>query len=155
MIEIRSATPADAAALAALRWEFRAGRETPTETRDAFVARCTEWMHAALEGGSWRAWVATDAGRIVGHVWVHTIHKIPNPVGDRERHAYLSNLYVQPDARGGIGTRLLEQALDWARSNGVDSMVLWPTPRSRTLYQRHGFTDRVDFLAQALPRTRD
>ena len=58
----------------------------------------------------------------------------------------MSNLYVKPAARGGVGTRLLETAIDWASAAGVDSMVLWPTPRSRTLYARHGFTDRVDFL---------
>ena len=39
MIDIRLATPADADALAELRWDFRAGRQPPTEDRAAFVAR--------------------------------------------------------------------------------------------------------------------
>jgi len=147
MIEIREATPADAATLAELRWEFRAGREPAVESRDAFVERCAAWMRTQIEAGfPWRAWVAEEERRVVGHVWLHTIDKVPNPNGDRERHAYLSNLYVTPASRGGTGTRLLETALEWAAAHGVDHVVLWPTAQSRTLYARHGFTVSGEFL---------
>jgi GNAT superfamily N-acetyltransferase len=147
VIEIRPATSADAMALAELRWEFRAGREPAVEGRDAFVERCAAWMRAQLETGiPWRAWVAEERRRLVGHVWLHTIDKVPNPNGNRERHAYLSNLYVTPASRGTVGTRLLETAVEWASANGVDHVILWPTMRSRTLYARHGFTVSGDFL---------
>jgi ribosomal protein S18 acetylase RimI-like enzyme len=68
------------------------------------------------------------------------VAKVPNPVGERDRHAYLSNLYVIPSARGGIGERLLAAALAYADAQRVDRVVLWPTPRSVRLYERHGFT---------------
>src|SRR6185436_14386609 len=101
MIDIRPATPDDAPALAELRWEFRAGRDPAVETRDAFVERCTGWMRRELAAGDpWRAWVALAGGRIVGQVWLDTLYKVPNPIAERERHAYLSNLYVTPDERG-------------------------------------------------------
>ena len=77
---------------------------------------------------------------IVGHVWLHTLHKIPNPVAEPETHGYLSNLYVKPSERGGTGTQLLDTAIKWARSNRIDRLVLWPSPRSVTLYLRHGFS---------------
>ena len=147
MIDIRSATRDDAWRLAELRWEFRAGRQPAAEDRDAFLARCAGWMRRQLIAQSpWRAWVAVDGGRVVGHAWLHTLDKVPNPNGDPERHAYLSNLYVVPEARGGTGTRLLETALEWAAANGVDHVLLWPTERSRTLYARHGFTASGEFL---------
>src|SRR5438105_988874 len=120
MTEIRAATPHDAPALAELRWEFRAGREPAAEDHDAFIVRCSAWMARELAGPRWRAWVAVDRDRIVGQVWTDLIEKLPNPVGECERHAYLSNLYVQPSARGGIGTQLLETALQWASENGID-----------------------------------
>ena len=164
MIEIRKAQPSDAMLLAELRWEFRAGRGGgTTESHDAFVARCAAWMQKELAGGeSWRAWVALEvegppgyseprreeAGRptIVGLVWLHTIDKVPNPIAERERHAYLSNLYVTPPARGGVGTRLLETALAQASADLVDSVVLWPSARSRSLYTRRGFTAHGEVL---------
>ena len=147
MIHIRPATLADAKRLAELRWEFRAGRTAPTETHDAFVRRCVAWMRRELqEGHAWRAWVAVNEGLVVGQVWLQTISKIPNPVAEAEQHAYLSNLYVTPDERGGVGTRLIEAALDWARANHVDRVVLWPAARSVTLYVRFGFTHSGDVM---------
>ena len=159
MIAIRAAQPSDATALAELRWEFRAGRDAPVESREAFVARCAAWMRKELASGdAWRAWVAeemhdpaarsgpggsdTGSRRVVGQVWLHTINKVPNPIAERERHAYLSNLYVTPAARGGVGTRLLETVLAQAAADGVDSIVLWPSALSRSLYLRHGFTPK-------------
>ena len=144
--EVRRATAEDAPALAELRWEFRAGREDPNEEREAFRARCAEWMRTALRGSSWRAWVAVEAGRIVGQIWLGTIPKIPNPVAEREHHAYVSNVYVTPSARGGTGTRLLEAALAHARAEEVDRVILWPSRLSTTLYRRHGFTPNGDVM---------
>lgn len=147
MIHVRRATPDDAPALAELRWEFRAGRDPAIEAHDAFIDRCTAWMRQELDGVQWRAWAAVDdSGTIVGQVWVDLIQKVPNPIGERERHAYLSNLYVKPDARGGAGTPLLETALEWARENAIDRVVLWPTKRSVTLYRRHQFTREGDVM---------
>jgi GNAT superfamily N-acetyltransferase len=139
VIAIREATPADARAMAELRWEFRSARAPNTESRDAFLARCEEWMRAEIERGRWRAWVADADGAIVGQLWMQLIDKIPNPTAELERHAYISNVYVTPRARGGIGARLVNAALDAASLAGVDSVVLWPTDRSRSLYMRCGF----------------
>jgi GNAT superfamily N-acetyltransferase len=144
--DIRPATPDDAPTLAELRWEFRAGRDPAIEERQVFVDRCTLWMARELAGTAWRAWVALDGNRIIGQVWVNRIHKVPNPIDEREHHAYLSNLYVRPSARGGVGTALLETVLAWARANGVDRVVLWPSARSVTLYRRHQFRRDADVM---------
>ena len=147
MTTIRRATADDAPALANLRWEFRSTKNPPVESREAFIARCESWMRTELTtSASWRAWLAEQDDGIVGQVWVHLIQRVPNPAAERERHMYLSNLYVTPEARGGVGTRLLEAALEWATSEHVDRVVLWPTDRSRPLYLRHGFTADVDLL---------
>lgn len=141
MIDVRPAAGEDAEALAALRWEFRAGRRPPTEDREAFLSRCAAWMRRELSApGPWRAWVAVGDRDICGQVWLQLFDKLPNPVDEEERLAYLSNLYVEPSARGGVGVRLLESALAFAAASGVDRVVLWPSPRSVPLYERHGFT---------------
>jgi ribosomal protein S18 acetylase RimI-like enzyme len=146
MSVVRAATSADAAALAALRWEFRSGRAPALEDRAAFVDRCTAWMRCELDAGAWRAWVAEEHGAIAGQIWLRTLDKVPNPVGERDRHGYISNLYVRPDARGGVGTALLEAALEWAAAHRIDRVVLWPTPRSVALYERHGFVRAGDVM---------
>ena len=139
MIDIRAATPDDARRLAELRWEFRSGKAAPVESEAAFVARCAGWMTNALATGNWRAWVAADAGWIVGQVWAQLMPKLPNPALEREHHLYISNLFVTPSARGGVGKLLLDAAVAFAESQRVDSVILWATERSRALYQRRGF----------------
>ena len=109
MIEIRMATVADAKELAELRWEFRSAQNPPVEAHDAFVRRCVGWMRRELQNGSdWKAWVAIQDHVIVGQIWLHTIGKIPNPVAELEKHAYLTSFYVKESARSrGLGSRLL------------------------------------------------
>jgi ribosomal protein S18 acetylase RimI-like enzyme len=150
-IRIRTARAADARTLAARRYEFRRAYASPgeRESEAVFVRRCAAWMRRALrDRRRWRCWVAVAAhaaanadakADIIGHVWLQTIDKVPNPGAEAERHAYITNLYVQPAFRGGIGQRLLAAAMDWCKARRMDSVILWPTDDSRSLYARHGF----------------
>lgn len=140
--EVRRAGPEDAARLAELRFRFRAAEDPVTEPREEFLRRCRSWMRSRLQasGGRWKCWVAEEAGRLRGHLWIEIVPKVPNPVDEPERHAYLTNMFVVPGSRGrGLGAALLEAALGWCRRRGVGSVFLWPTEDSRTLYGRHGF----------------
>ena len=75
---------------------------------------------------------------------------MPNPVEERERHAYVSNVFVQPAFRGGAGAQLLDTVLAWARANTIDRVILWPSARSVTLYERYGFTHNGAVMELAL-----
>jgi GNAT superfamily N-acetyltransferase len=138
---VRRASPADATALAALRFAFRSSVADPAESRADFLERCTPWMRAHLEDDThWRAWIVEIDGAPVGNVWLQIIEKLPNPVVERELHAYVTNLFVSPEHRGrGAGELLLSTLLAECAALDVDTIFLWPTPESRTLYQRHGF----------------
>jgi ribosomal protein S18 acetylase RimI-like enzyme len=153
-VTIRAAGPADAAALATLRFALRSGVELVWEPEAEFVPRCTRWMTQRLmPGGWWRCWVAVDGAEIVGSVWLQLIEKIPNPGEDPELHGYVSNLYVSPTYRGaGAGSRLLEACLAVCAEDVVDKMILWPTPESRSLYTRHGFSTRDDLFVRRAAR---
>ena len=156
-MEIRLASAADAHDLARMRFDFRAGQNNPVETREAFAVRCAPWMAARLGPESvWRCWVAADGQTIVGHLWLQLIEKIPNPVPELERHGYITNVYVDPSARGsGVGADLVRAALAYCREARVDSVILWPTERSRPLYARHGFALPEDMLEAVLDTGRD
>ncbi|HEU0173269.1 MAG TPA: GNAT family N-acetyltransferase [Blastocatellia bacterium] len=151
-IIIRLAGPADAPSLARLRYEFRSGHDPATEDEADFLARCGAWMAARLAPGSpWRCWVAEDAGRLVGAIWLQFIEKIPNPGAEAEKHGYISNLYVEPSRRGdGLGSMLIDTCVRFCEKEAVDAMILWPTPRSRPLYERHGFAVRDDLLERRM-----
>lgn len=135
--------PSDVGALAELRYNFRVSLREAAEPRATFVKRCSDWMRDRLNGQSWLAWLAVQGDTLVGCVWLQPIEKIPNPVVEPELHAYITNFYVVPELRGrGVGGEMLTLALDWCREQQVDSVFLWPTEQSRSLYERHGFAAR-------------
>jgi GNAT superfamily N-acetyltransferase len=151
---VRRATPDDAATLARFRWEFRASRQAASEEENAFRQRCVEWMRPRLRPDSrWRAWLLEQDGVPIGNLWLQMIEKIPNPGTEPELHAYVSNVFVTPAARGtGGGAMLLETAIADCRALFVDAMFLWATDESRPLYARHGFAPPSRVLVNELSR---
>jgi len=144
---IRIAKPTDAAALARLRYALRASTGRATEPEAEFIQRCSAWMHEHLPSNAWHCWVAELDGQLIGAVWLQLVEKIPNPRHEAEHHAYITNFYIQEEARGqGIGSQLLRAVLDWCKTRDVHSVILWPTERSRSLYERHGFAVRDDIM---------
>lgn len=150
---IRRAEPADAPALARMRYDLRTGLAAAIEGEEAFLARCAAWMALRLLPDSgWRCWVVEQEGELIGAVWLEVIEKLPSPGTEAERHGYLTGFYVLPSARGsGIGSLLLSECIWDAETIGVDKLILWPTPASRTLYARHGFAVREDLFERRRP----
>jgi GNAT superfamily N-acetyltransferase len=150
---IRRAIPGDALLLADLRLELRTALAPEVEPEAGFRERCTAWMAGRLGlPGPWYCWLAEAVdGALLGTVWVQILEKLPNPVHEPERHAYVTGFYVRPAARNlGLGSALLEGALALCSERGTDTVFLWPTPRSRPLYARHGFTERAGVLERRL-----
>jgi GNAT superfamily N-acetyltransferase len=149
---VRRAIGADASTLAALRFAFRSSLADPVESRADFVARCAAWMRMRLDADThWRAWVVEIDHAPVGNVWLQIIEKLPNPVLERELHAYVTNFFVLPEHRGrGAGGLLLSALLAECQLLGVDTIFLWPTRESRTLYHRHGFAVSDSVMSRVL-----
>jgi GNAT superfamily N-acetyltransferase len=145
--DIRPASQRDAEAMAKLRYAFRTELAAPAEAQQQFVERAAAWLGRRLAAGSWTGWLAVVSTQPVGLVLVQLVEKVPNPVTEPESLGYVSSLYVRPRWRGrGVGDALLSTALDFCSGQGVDTVVLWPSPRSVPLYQRHGFRRQGDVM---------
>jgi GNAT superfamily N-acetyltransferase len=143
----------DVDALARLRWELYVEQDGELEPFDTYRDRFATFAREALSTDRWHAWVARDATRPVGAMWLHTVDRIPvqgkiaGPIG------YLTNVYLVPAHRnGGLGSRMLREVLGWCRVERFSCVITWPTPRSRPFYRRGGF-DRLDepFIVELRP----
>jgi GNAT superfamily N-acetyltransferase len=137
---IRRAGLADIDQLVAMRRDFTFEDEEGSE-RPEYEDECRAFLAAAIERGDWQIWVAEIDGRIVSHVYVALVDKVPRPIRERRRIAYLTNVYTRPEFRGrGIGSLVLEDAQAAAREAEAELMLVWPSKESAAFYRRHGFT---------------
>ncbi|MGZ4980452.1 MAG: GNAT family N-acetyltransferase [Methylobacter sp.] len=83
--------------------------------------------------------VARQDGQVVG--MVNLLYTVSTALGDRV--ALLEDVVVSPNARrSGVGSRLLEQAIQFARLNGCKRITLLTdsdNEPAQRFYQKHGF----------------
>ena len=147
---IRRAETADAPALAALRRRFKTEDEEECagvpQDEGEFCAEFSGWLRGRL-AGPWRVWLAEADGDVCGHVFLCLVDKVPSPYPHAEALGYVTNFYVTPERRDrGIGRALLDEVTRHARDHRLDTLVVWPSERSASLYRRCGFDGPDELL---------
>lgn len=134
---VRLATPADAAVVGRLLFDFNTEFEAPTPSADEFASRFTD----LLARDDVLVVLAEDGGVATGFGYL-TLR--PTPYGDGPL-AQLEELYVVPDLRdGGIGTAILTRAVDEVLARDaieVHINVDEVDTDTRRFYERHGFVN--------------
>jgi RimJ/RimL family protein N-acetyltransferase len=143
-ITIRTVRPDDAEALRELRLEALRTCPTAFSADPAEAgARPMEWWHERVRrsagDGVEAIFVAARGDRLVGMAGIWTT------AAPKQAHrADVWGVSVRPAARGrGVGARLVDAAIDWARGRGLLLVTLAVTvgnDAARRCYERAGFT---------------
>jgi GNAT superfamily N-acetyltransferase len=148
-ITVRIATHDDLPSLAVLRWRLKMGDETPAEG-GAFSRFADEFIRAERVDrahGEIAHWIANLANKPVAAMSVIVIRKVTSPGSGERRWGYLTNCYVAPEQRNaGVGGRLMDAIQSWAREQAFEFIIVWPSDRAFTFYERSGFRRPEDLL---------
>ncbi|MFE3883707.1 GNAT family N-acetyltransferase [Streptomyces lydicus] len=145
---VRRARPADAPVLARLRWAFKhEDHEGDASAEVHSLVQAEQWIRERLEGGRWLAWMVDSDGKACGHVFLHLVERVPEPYEDNSPLGYVTNFYVIPACRNrGCGAALLGALRQYAREVRTDTLIVWPSEGSVSLYRRSGFLPSTDLL---------
>lgn len=92
--------------------------------------------------------VAIEDNKIVGYVLVK-IDEYP-PIYLYEKHGAIYDLFVKSTCRGrGIGSRLLDKAIEWLNYKGLERIelnIVSQNGKAYSFYLKHGFRDYMHRL---------
>ena len=133
-VVLRAAGPGDWGWIVARHGALYAAEFGWDETFEALVARIVADHVESRDPRTEAAWIAEVDGEPVGCVLC---------IREDEATAKLRLLLVDPRARGaGVGSRLVEECVRFARRAGYERMVLWtnsPLTSARPIYEAAGF----------------
>lgn len=131
---LRDPEPGDLALIAQQNARLYAKEYGWDWTFEALVSEIVAQFIQNFDPTGERCWVADREGQVVGSVFV---------VREDAQTAKLRILYVDEAARGlGLGRRLVEEAIRFARARGYSRMVLWTNDiltAARRIYEGAGF----------------
>lgn len=96
-----------------------------------------------MAGGDFIAYVvdapAQPDGRLAACIFASIERHIPGPK-DNGLRGYVASMCTEPELRGrGLGTELLNVALNWFEQRGVSRARLWATESGAPIYRKIGF----------------
>src|SRR5690625_3151048 len=113
---IRLAVAKDINQLIKMRWDFTIeyDKSKGNSSYVQFEKECQEFLEDALNSHRWFIWVVEENEKVVSHIYIELIQKVPRPGRITYPFAYMTNVYTAPEYRNkGAGSKLLFEINKW------------------------------------------
>ncbi|WP_342598017.1 GNAT family N-acetyltransferase [Psychrobacillus sp. FSL H8-0483] len=143
-MQIRLAERKDIDQLIQMRWDFTfEDNETKTfeeSDLEVFKIECRSFLENAIESETWFIWVAEKESKIVSHIYIELIQKVPRPGRVTYPFAFMTNVFTVKDYRNlGIGSKLITTINEWSKNRRYEFIIVWPSDDSIDFYRRNGY----------------
>ncbi|WP_404427430.1 GNAT family N-acetyltransferase [Ureibacillus chungkukjangi] len=139
---IRLAEAKDVNQLIRMRWDFTIEHDESKKNASFFhfERECKSFFEKAFTSGQWFVWVVEEAEKIVSHIYIELIQKVPRPGRVTQPFAYMTNVYTVPEYRNmGVGSKLLSSINAWIKENNYEFVIVWPSDEAISYYQKNGY----------------
>lgn len=83
--------------------------------------------------------------KIVSHIYIELIQKIPRPGRITSPFAYMTNVYTIKEFRNkGIGSKLLLTVNEWTKEKRYEFIIVWPSDDSINYYKNNGYAHCIE-----------
>ncbi|KAB2334458.1 GNAT family N-acetyltransferase [Cytobacillus depressus] len=142
---IRLAESKDIEQLIRMRWdvtiESYPSKSFDESEFDSFQVECEDFLNNAIKGDRWFIWIAEEEGKIVSHIYIELIEKVPRPGSITRPFAFMTNVYTVKDFRNkGVGSQLLTAINEWAKKEQYEFIIVWPSDESVNYYKKNGYS---------------
>ncbi|MED4205958.1 GNAT family N-acetyltransferase [Neobacillus mesonae] len=143
-MKIRLAEVKDIDQLAKMRWDFTIEYDDEKKVVQnhfkTFMKECQIFLENALKSNQWVIWVAEADEKIVSHIYIELIQKVPRPGRITYPFAYMTNVYTEKEYRNkGIGGKLLSTVNEWIKENKYEFVIVWPSEDGINFYKKNGY----------------
>ncbi|WP_052342790.1 GNAT family N-acetyltransferase [Bacillus sp. EB01] len=141
-MNIRLAELRDIKQLIKMRWDntIEFDESKKDESFEEFEKECQTFLENALNSNQWFIWVAEDHKKIVSHIYIEVIQKVPRPGRVTHPFLYMTNVYTIPEYRNaGIGSKVLSSINHWIKENKYEFAIVWPSEEAINYYKKNGY----------------
>lgn len=147
-MQIRLADTKDIDQLIKMRWDFTLEDYPSAQEKsdyETFAKECRAFLESAINGSQWFIWVAEEEARLISHIYIELIQKVPRPGRVTRPFAYMTNVYTVKDYRGkGIGSKLISAVNNWMKESQYEFIIVWPSEEGVRFYERNGYTRCIE-----------
>ncbi|GAA0501481.1 hypothetical protein GCM10008986_31180 [Salinibacillus aidingensis] len=159
-MNIRFAEINDIKQLIKMRWDFTIEYDESKRNSsfEDFERECQSFLEDAINNDHWFIWVAEEKGKVISHIYIELIQKVPRPGRVTYPFAYMTNVYTVPEFRNmGLGSKIIKAINMWVKENNCEFVIVWPSDDSINYYKKNGYvhcTEPMEYFPYRTPSIR-